>query len=93
MRDKGVPRRSYLNRIIDIAKNSGIKYQLEVESSGGSDGTMLQSADLAFDWCFIGAAETNVHSPNEKVYKKDIDSMLELYKVIMQEEFSVIFIK
>lgn len=85
MRDKGVPRRSYLNKIIDIAKQSGVKYQLEVESAGGSDGTMLQQTDLPFDWCFIGAPEDNVHSPNEKVHLNDLKSMTELYKVLMEK--------
>jgi len=83
MRDSMLPRRSYLNRIIDIAKDSGIAYQLEVESAGGSDGSVLQKSDLPIDWCFIGAAEDNVHSPDEKVFKSDIVSMLELYKVLM----------
>ncbi len=85
MRDSGIPRRSYLNRIIDIARNSGIQFQLEVESSGGSDGTMLQKTDLPFDWCFIGAPEDNVHSPDEKVHLKDIEAMIELYEVLMKE--------
>lgn len=85
MRDKGVPRRSYLNKIIDIAKQSGVKYQLEVERAGGSDGTMLQQTDLPFDWCFIGAPEDNVHSPNEKVHLNDLKSMTELYKVLMEK--------
>ena len=85
MRDSGIPRRSYLNKIIDIAKSSNIKYQLEVESAGGSDGTMLQKTDLPFDWCFIGAPEDNVHSPNEKVAKYDIMCMVELYKALMKK--------
>jgi len=85
MRDKGVPRRSYLNRILKIAEQSGIKYQLEVESAGGSDGTMLQQTDLPFDWCFIGAPEDNVHSPDEKVNKNDLKAMTDLYKVLMQQ--------
>lgn len=85
MRDSGVPRKSYLNKIIEIARESGIKYQLEVESAGGSDGTMLQKTDLPFDWCFIGAPEDNVHSPEEKVFKFDIKSMVELYKVLMEK--------
>lgn len=85
MRDSGIPRRSYLNKIINIAKISEIKYQLEVESTGGSDGTMLQKTDLPFDWCFIGAPEDNVHSPNEKVFKYDIMCMVELYKALMNE--------
>ena len=77
--------RSYLNRIIEIAKESEIKYQLEVESAGGSDGGMLQKTDLPFDWCFIGAAEDNVHTPEEKVAKYDIMCMVELYKQLMKK--------
>ncbi|MFK8046268.1 MAG: M20/M25/M40 family metallo-hydrolase [Crocinitomicaceae bacterium] len=85
MRDKGIPRRLFLNRIIDIAKYSRIPYQLEVESAGGSDGTALQHSDLPFDWCFIGAAEDNVHSPDETVHKDDIRAMIDFYKVLMEE--------
>lgn len=85
MRDSGIPRRKYLNRILSIANKSGIAHQLEVESAGGSDGTMLQKTDLPFDWCFIGAPEDNVHSPDEKVHKFDIACMVDLYKVLMQE--------
>ena len=85
MRDKAIPRRSFLNRIISIAKKNGIKYQLEVESAGGSDGSMLQNTDLPFDWCFVGAPEDNVHSPKEKVFLTDIEEMVKLYKVLMRE--------
>ena len=85
IRDSGIPRRSYVNKIISIAKKSKIEFQIEVESSGGSDGNELQKSSYPWDWCFIGAPEDNVHSPDEKVYKKDIQSMIDLYKVIMQE--------
>ena len=85
MRDKAVPRKSFLNRIISIAKENNIQFQLEVESAGGSDGSMLQDTDLPFDWCFIGAPEDNVHSPTEKVFLSDIEEMVELYKVLMRE--------
>ena len=84
MRDSGLPRRSYLNRIIDLAKDSGISFQLEVESAGGSDGGMLQKSDLPIDWCFIGAPEDNVHTPDEKVFKSDIQSMVALYTYLMK---------
>lgn len=85
MRDSGIPRRSYLNKIIDIAKESNIPYQLEVESAGGSDGTMLQKTDLPIDWCFIGAPEDNVHTPYEKVHRKDIQCMVDLYCELMEK--------
>lgn len=83
MRDSGLPRRSYLDRIIELANASGVSYQLEVESAGGSDGGVLQKSSLPIDWCFIGAAEDNVHTPDEKVFKKDIVSMLALYQYLM----------
>lgn len=85
MRDYGIPRRSYVKRITDIAAQSKISYQLEVESAGGSDGTILQASELPIDWCFVGAPEDHVHSPNEKVHKKDIASMVALYEVLMRE--------
>ncbi len=85
MRDSGVPRKSYLNKIIDIARKNNIHFQLEVESAGGSDGTMLQKTDLPFDWCFIGAPEDHVHSPDEKVFLNDIEDMMELYITLMKE--------
>ncbi|WP_027420164.1 M20/M25/M40 family metallo-hydrolase [Crocinitomix catalasitica] len=85
MRDQGIPRRVFLNKIIAIAKDSKIPYQLEVESAGGSDGTMLQKTSLPFDWCFIGAPENNVHSPDETVYKNDINAMVAMYELLMLE--------
>jgi len=83
MRDSGIPRRSYLNRIIELAKESKVSYQIEVESAGGSDGNALQRSPYPFDWCFIGAAEDNVHSPDEKVHKNDIKAMVDLYRYLM----------
>ncbi len=85
MRDSGIPRRKFLNQIIDIAKQSDIPFQLEVESTGGSDGNVLQRSSYPFQWCFIGAAEDNVHSPNEKVAIQDFESMINLYKVLMEK--------
>jgi putative aminopeptidase FrvX len=85
MRDSLIPRRAYVNRIIDIARKNKINFQLEVEGSGGSDAKELQMSEYPWDWCFIGAAEQNVHTPNEKVHKKDIEGMIEIYKLLMKE--------
>lgn len=84
MRDSGIPRRQYINRIIKLANESTIPFQLEVENAGGSDGTAIQKIPYPIDWCFVGAPESGVHSPNEKVHKKDIDSMLQLYKYLIK---------
>jgi putative aminopeptidase FrvX len=83
IRDSGIPRRSFYLKILELAKQSGIDFQLEVEGSGGSDGSELQKSAYPFDWLFIGAPEDFVHTPNEKVHKADIYSMEALYKYLM----------
>jgi putative aminopeptidase FrvX len=85
LRDSLVPRRSFVEKIVRLAKKHKIRHQLEVEGAGGSDGKELQMAEYPWDWCFIGAGEQNVHSPTEKVHKKDIESMLALYRMLMKE--------
>jgi putative aminopeptidase FrvX len=85
LRDSGLPRKKYLNRILEIARKTDIQFQLEVESAGGSDGNALQRSSYPIDWCFVGAPEDGVHSPDEKVHKADIEAMHQLYSVLMKE--------
>ncbi|MBB6610841.1 M20/M25/M40 family metallo-hydrolase [Pontibacter sp. Tf4] len=85
MRDSLIPRRSYVQKIITIAKEAGVPYQLEVEGAGGSDAKELQKAAYPWDWCFVGAPEDNVHTPDEIVHKDDIVSMVKLYQVLMEK--------
>ena len=84
MRDSGIPRRRFIDRILQLAGESGIPHQREVEGSGGSDGTEIQKQPYAIDWCFIGAGEENVHCPNERVNKKDIQAMVNMYEYLME---------
>lgn len=84
MRDSLIPRRSYLNRILAIANKTKCAYQLEVEGAGGSDAGALQMSENPWDWCFVGAAEENVHTPDEKVLKKDIEGMVKIYTELMK---------
>lgn len=85
IRDKFIPRKKFLDRIISLAKKSGIPFQLEVEESGGSDGREVQFSPYAVDWCFIGAAEENVHTPDEKVSLVDLEAMIRMYKFLMDQ--------
>jgi putative aminopeptidase FrvX len=85
LRDRNVPRKSFVNNIIAIATAHRIDHQLEVEGIGSSDGGELQRAPLPFDWCFVGAPEQHAHTPHEKVHKHDIRAMIELYQVLMKE--------
>ena len=85
MRDSYIPRRTYVNRIIDIIKRARMSFQLEVESSGGSDGGYIQQTQYAIDWCFIGAPQAFSHTPNEKIHKADLDSMLDMYRILFKD--------
>ncbi len=85
MRDRNIPRRSYVNRIIEIARNRKVNFQLEVEGMGSSDGRELHASPFPFDWCFVGSPQQNPHTPNEKVYKQDIKSMIDLYGWLMKD--------
>lgn len=85
MRDRNIPRRSFVQKIIKIAQDADIPFQLEVEGAGSSDGRELQVSAYPFNWCFIGAPEDNVHSPDEIVHKADIAAMLALYKTLLQK--------
>jgi putative aminopeptidase FrvX len=85
LRDSLIPRRSYVERIRRIAEASGVAYQLEVEGVGGSDAKDLQRSEMPWDWCFVGAPEDEVHTPDEIVNKQDIASMLALYQALLRE--------
>jgi putative aminopeptidase FrvX len=84
LRDRSIPRKEFVDRIVAIAQKNKIPYQLEVEGSGSSDGGELQRTAYPFDWCFVGAPEQDPHTPNEKVHKDDIQSMIDLYKLLMK---------
>jgi putative aminopeptidase FrvX len=85
LRDRNIPRKAFVDRIIAVADKHKVDYQLEVEGSGSSDGGELQRSPYPFDWCFVGAPEQDPHTPDEKVHKHDIKSMIELYQYLMKE--------
>ena len=84
LRDRNIPRKKFINRILALADESGVSYQLEVEGGGSSDGREVHHSPYPIDWLFIGAPEDNVHTPNEKVHIKDLVSMISLYKFLME---------
>ncbi|WP_339902873.1 hypothetical protein [uncultured Cyclobacterium sp.] len=84
MRDSFIPRKKFVDKIIEMARASNIPFQLEVEAYGGSDGREIQMSPYPIDWCFIGLPEENPHSPVEKVTLSDLESMIKLYQYLLQ---------
>lgn len=85
MRDAFIPRRKFIDHIIRLADQSGVKYQLEVEGTGGSDGSEIHQLPYPIDWCFIGAPVTNPHSSEESVFKSDLADMVGLYQTLLEQ--------
>ena len=85
MRDRIIPRRSFLDKVIGLAEAAKVPFQLEVEATGASDARELLQAPYPIDWCFVGAPVAYAHSPNEKVHRADVDSLLALYRYLLQE--------
>src|SRR5690349_12345956 len=85
LRDRNIPRKVFVDRLIEIARKRKVNYQIEVEGSGSSDGRELQISPYPFDWCFVGAPQEGPHTPHEKVHKDDIKSMIAVYQHLMKE--------
>ncbi len=85
LRDSGIPRRVYIDKIISIIEKSDLIFQYEVEEFGGSDGTAVQRTAFPINWCFIGSPVNNVHSSKEIISKTDIINTIEIYKLLLKK--------
>jgi putative aminopeptidase FrvX len=84
LRDRFIPRRVFVDRIIKLAEKSGLPFQLEVEAYGSSDGREVHHSPFPVDWCFIGAPEENVHTSAERVMLSDLQAMQAMYRFLLQ---------
>lgn len=84
LRDRNIPRRTYVDKIKTLAVRSQTDYQLEVEGVGSSDGRELQTSPYPVDWCFVGVPQAHPHTPFEKVFKHDIKCMIALYNYLLR---------
>jgi putative aminopeptidase FrvX len=83
LRDRYVPRQAYLRRVLALAEASGLPFQREVESEGGSDGGVIERSHLPLDWLFIGAPEKRPHTPRELCRISDLHAMTDLYAALI----------
>jgi putative aminopeptidase FrvX len=84
LRDQFVPRQRLLDAIVSLAGKSGIPHQLEIESSGSSDGGVVERSGFPIDWCFIGAPEEAPHTPEEAIRFSDLEGMAALYVYLLE---------
>ncbi len=83
LRDRNIPRKKFIDSILAITGDSGVPFQLEVEGAGSSDGREIHQSPYPVDWCFIGAPESNTHSPKEKVHIADVQAMIDMYNYLI----------
>lgn len=69
-----------VDRLIDLAKENDIKYQLEVLLAGGTDTSQMQIAGAGSQACCISLPTRYIHTPVEMVDINDINSC---YKLLM----------
>lgn len=78
LRDRFVPRQRFLDRVLALAEASGIPFQREIESSGGSDGASIERSGVPMEWVFIGAPEKKPHTSVERVAISDLRGMADM---------------
>lgn len=78
LRDRFVPRQRFLNCVLALAEASGIPFQREIESSGGSDGGSIERSGVPMEWVFVGAPEKKPHTSRERVTISDLRGMADL---------------
>lgn len=83
LRDRSVPRQRFLNRVLTLADQSGLSWQREVESGGGSDGGSIERSGVPMDWAFVGAPEKKPHTSAECVNLDDLRGMAAMLEYLV----------
>jgi putative aminopeptidase FrvX len=83
LRDRFLPRRVFLQRVLSLAEASGVPYQQEIQSDGASDGAAIERSGLPIDWCFVGAPQEHSHSPHESMQWSDLEATVALYAYLV----------
>lgn len=83
LKDNYLPSRRWVEEIKMLLKQHQLPIQLEVADFGSSDGAYISKSPYPIDWCFLGIACDNYHSPNEKVSQKDVATMKKALTLMM----------
>ena len=79
-----LPNPQFLRNITDILTKNKLDVQAEIRKTGKSDFSRLLLTPYNFEMCYIGCPVSHKHSSNEKIYKKDIINMFEVYTKLMR---------
>jgi putative aminopeptidase FrvX len=82
-RDRSIPRQRFLDAVLAAATESGVPFQREVESSGGSDGSQIERSTFPIDWVFVGAPQKRSHTTREECEIADLHAMSDLYAALV----------
>lgn len=82
-RDRSIPRQRFLEAVLHAAEASGIPFQREVESNGGSDGSIIERSPYPIDWVFVGAPQKRSHTAREECQLADLLAMSDLYALLV----------
>lgn len=77
-RDGTCPRQAFLDRVLLLAGESGVTFQEEIQSAGGSDGSHILRSSVPLDWVFVGAPEKKPHTSREQADLSDLEAMTDL---------------
>jgi putative aminopeptidase FrvX len=83
LKDRLIPPKKWLDEVRIILNRCNIPFQLEVEDYGSSDGAYIHRSPYPIDWCFLGIAGKDNHSPKETVYIKDVDFLFNVLSKLM----------
>src|SRR5262249_49175126 len=79
LRDRYLPRWTFLERVLAAAEASSVPFQREIEGAGSSDGGWIERSGYPIDGVFVGAPQKHSHTPLEEVEAGDLEAMVSLY--------------
>ena len=79
-----MPDQEFLQEINKITTSLHLPIQPEIRQTGSSDFSRLLMTPYHFDMCFIGIPVSHKHSSCEKVFKRDIANMFDVYSTLMK---------
>lgn len=83
LKDNYLPSRQWVEQVKMLLKQYQLQIQLEVTDVGSSDGAYISKSPYPIEWCFLGIACDNYHSPHEKVSQKDVSLMKKALTLMM----------